>query len=147
MRVIVCGGRDFNDKAMLWNVLDGFCKSNGLCYPEDEHGNWLPKDFILIHGGARGADLLADDWGVHNFVCIEEHKAAWYKFGKAAGAIRNRAMLDQGKPDAVIAFPGGRGTADMVQQALCAGVKVFEVTTDGILTERRAHNAQESLDL
>lgn len=44
--------------------------------------------------------------------------------GKAAGPIRNQRMLDEGKPDLVVAFPGGRGTADMVRRAKAAGVPV-----------------------
>ena len=45
-------------------------------------------------------------------------------FGRSAGAIRNRDMLDTGKPDLVVAFSGGRGTADMVRRAGKAGVAV-----------------------
>jgi ABC-type sugar transport system substrate-binding protein len=39
-------------------------------------------------------------------------------------------MLDEGKPDIVVAFPGGTGTADMVRRARKAGVVVIEVTND-----------------
>lgn len=47
--------------------------------------------------------------------------------GKAAGPIRNQRMLDDGKPDRVLAFPGGRGTANMVKLAKAAGVPVHEI--------------------
>jgi hypothetical protein len=36
-------------------------------------------------------------------------------------------MLDDGKPELVVAFPGGRGTADMMRRAREAGVEVIEV--------------------
>jgi hypothetical protein len=36
-------------------------------------------------------------------------------------------MLEYG-PDLVVAFPGGRGTADMVRRAKAAGCEVLEVT-------------------
>lgn len=36
-------------------------------------------------------------------------------------------MIDEGKPDLVVAFPGGRGTADMVNKALAAGIKVIRI--------------------
>ena len=52
-----------------------------------------------------------------NGVVVEEFKADWDKFGRAAGPIRNAQMLREGKPDLVVAFPGGRGTANMVAQA------------------------------
>jgi UDP-N-acetylmuramoylalanine-D-glutamate ligase len=47
--------------------------------------------------------------------------------GRSADPIRNRRTLDEGKPDLVVAFPGGRGTAHMVSQARAAGVRVIEV--------------------
>ena len=73
---------------------------------------------VVIHGGARGADDLARQWGEIS-VGIEgvEFRADWTAHGKAAGMIRNQRMLDEGRPDLVVAFPGGRGTADMVRRA------------------------------
>ena len=53
--------------------------------------------------------------------------AEWKKHGKAAGPIRNRKMLQDGKPDLVLAFPGGRGTANMVELATDAGIRVMHV--------------------
>ena len=70
---------------------------------------------------------MARDWArtkpeVERFVC----HADWEKHGKAAGPKRNKRMLEW-KPDLVVAFPGGKGTANMVQQARQAGVEVIEV--------------------
>ena len=83
---------------------------------------------VVIHGGARGADDLARQWGEIS-VGIEgvEFRADWTARGKAAGMIRNQRMLDEGRPDLVVAFPGGRGTADMVRRARKAGVEVIEI--------------------
>jgi predicted Rossmann-fold nucleotide-binding protein len=53
--------------------------------------------------------------------------ANWPKHGKGAGFIRNQQMLNEGKPDLMIAFPGGKGTADMIEKAIKAGIKVIEV--------------------
>jgi len=50
--------------------------------------------------------------------------ADWSRHGKSAGPIRNRQMLIEGRPDIVVAFPGGKGTANMIKQAVEAGVKV-----------------------
>jgi UDP-N-acetylmuramoylalanine-D-glutamate ligase len=58
---------------------------------------------------------------------VETYEADWDTHGKAAGPIRNKRMLDEGKPDLVVAFPGGRGTANMISQARKAGVEVIEV--------------------
>jgi hypothetical protein len=45
-----------------------------------------------------------------------------------AGPIRKQQMLDEGKPDLVVAFPGGRGTAHMVRIARAAGIEVIEAS-------------------
>lgn len=90
---------------------------------------WLPPpDTVIIHGAATGADSLANRWAVVNWVRSEEYPADWKKHGAAAGPIRNQRMIDEGKPDLVVAFPGGKGTADMVSRAKAAGVRVIEVS-------------------
>ncbi len=113
MRVLVCGGRDYGDKAALFKTLDAYDAVN-------------PIDCV-IHGAARGADTLAGEWASERAICCDEYPANWDRDGKAAGPIRNRLMLTDGKPDLVIAFPGGRGTANMMQQAKAAGVAVREI--------------------
>lgn len=126
-RVLVCGGRNYNDKRMVYNTLDKLCEDRGWQSPKDEYGNWLPAYLSIIHGGATGADALADDWAVINWVPVMEYRAKWRAFGKAAGAMRNQQMIDEGKPTLVIAFPGGHGTADMVRRARKAGIETIEI--------------------
>jgi len=113
MRVLVCGGRDFNDWVKACGVFDS----------EDEH---LGID-VVIHGAARGADSLADRWARERGKPTLPFPADWHLNGRAAGPIRNQRMLDEGKPNIVIAFPGGRGTADMVRRARAAGIPVEEI--------------------
>jgi hypothetical protein len=60
-------------------------------------------------------------------VPVSAHPADWFSHGKAAGPIRNQEMLAMEAPALVVAFPGGRGTADMVRRARKAGVDVLEV--------------------
>ena len=81
----------------------------------------------LLHGAARGADqaiaAAADQLGWPQIAC----PAAWQQHGHAAGPIRNRQMLHQAIDQAtalplgagllVIAFPGSRGTASLLDQA------------------------------
>jgi hypothetical protein len=140
-RWLVCGGRDFgdlrigradprwNDRVAERNFVVGTLESiaherSGFYIP---HDNWLPSDIIIIAGGARGADECAIEWAVVNWCRFQEFPADWDKYGKAAGMIRNRQMLEEGKPDLVIAFPGGRGTAGMVTLARKAGVETIVV--------------------
>ena len=113
MRVLVCGGRDFDDWPLFCETLKRF------------------EIDIVVSGDAPGADTMALEWCEDAAVPLQRHVANWSEFGRAAGPIRNQAMLDEGKPDLVIAFPGGRGTADMVRRARAAGVKVIEVEKKG----------------
>jgi predicted Rossmann-fold nucleotide-binding protein len=111
MRVLVCGGRDYDD----WGEL---CERLALLHAD--------RDIkTIIHGGACGADRLAGKFaresdGIEEIV----FPADWNRYGVRAGPIRNRRMLDEGKPDLVVAFRGGRGTADMIRQAKAANVPV-----------------------
>lgn len=82
---------------------------------------------IVIHGKARGADTLADEWATANNIPRMPMAADWARHGRSAGPIRNGEMLFHGRPDGVVAFSGGVGTADMVRQARIAGVPVWEI--------------------
>lgn len=90
--------------------------------------NWLPTDIIIIEGGATGADSAAYDFAVCSFCQVEEYAADWKTHGKAAGPIRNQQMIDIGKPDIAVEFPGGKGTADMRSRLDKAGIKVLDGT-------------------
>ena len=97
MRVLVCGGRDYDG--------DGGCLSR------------LPvKPSMIIHGNARGGDTVGKLWAIRNGIHHAAVDALWDFYGKPAGYKRNAAMLIL-QPDYCVAFPGGSGTQMMV--ALC----------------------------
>jgi YspA, cpYpsA-related SLOG family len=114
MRVLVCGGRDYADRESVYNTLCDL--DSAPCGPIT----------CVIHGDARGADRLGMQWA-RDMGDIEDmaFPADWKLHGRAAGPIRNGEMLARGKPDLVVAFPGGRGTADMVAQAKRVGIRVM----------------------
>jgi hypothetical protein len=112
-RVLVCGGRTYNDRASLFDALDAAHEADPIS--------------CIIHGAARGADMLADQWAYVRGVPCERFPAKWDQHHKAAGPIRNQQMLVEGKPDAVIAFRGGDGTADMCIKAGNAGIPVTRI--------------------
>lgn len=112
MRLLVCGGRDFDDREFVFHALDKVHAKRPI--------------ECLIHGAARGADTLAADWALDRGVLCNAYPADWERDGRGAGPIRNQRMLDQGKPDGVVAFAGGRGTADMVRRANAAGLPVYQ---------------------
>lgn len=119
MRILVCGGRDYDDwdclDDNLWNIVEDI---------EDSNLSW--RNITVITGDAIGADWLARAWAKSYDCNYKGYPADWKTHGKAAGPIRNQRMLDEGKPDLVVAFPGGKGTQDMINRALKAGVKVIE---------------------
>jgi hypothetical protein len=81
----------------------------------------------LVHvGDATGLDECVRRWCERRRVPFTVHRADWIAHGKAAGPIRNRAMLTAAAADGatLVAFPGGRGTADCVRQARAMGVPV-----------------------
>ena len=109
LKVIVCGGREFADYQLLRAVLQSLNLS------------------VVVQGAARGADRLAAraarELGVETVSC----PANWDEYPRRAGIIRNREMLEH-EPDAVIAFEGGPGTANMVNIADKAGIAVYRIT-------------------
>jgi len=113
MRVLVCGGRDYSNKDRVFDVLDKLHDEAGIS--------------CVIQGGAKGADYFAAWWADKRRVPGETYAADWENQGSFAGPARNTRMLEEGRPDVVIAFPGGRGTSDMVRKARRAGVDVVEI--------------------
>ena len=118
MKVLVCGGRDFKDYEFIWETLDEILNPQNLP---------LPESVEIIHGGAPGVDSFAGDWACLNWIKESIYRPNWKSLGKAAGPIRNQQMLEEGKPDLIIAFPGGRGTEDMIGRAQKAGVEIRRV--------------------
>ena len=113
MNALVCGGRDFTNAHLMNEVLDGIHAATIIS--------------LVIHGGARGTDTLAGTWALWHGVDVQCYPAEWEVYGRAAGFVRNQYMLDVSLPDLVVAFPGGRGTADMVRRARASGVPVVFV--------------------
>lgn len=112
-RVLVCGGRDYSDVDRAYEILDAAHAANPI--------------ELVITGMAKGADSIALMWADEHRVPVKGYPADWVTHGKRAGPIRNQKMLDESKPHMVIAFPGGKGTFDMVRRAKKTGVPVIRV--------------------
>lgn len=111
MKVLICGGRNYRSYSVV----------------EREMKTIDAEIDCIIHGCATGADSLGSLWAELNGVSEWRFPAQWSRDGRSAGPRRNTLMLKVGKPDLVIAFPGGRGTAHMVRIAKKAGVPVREI--------------------
>ena len=120
MKVLVCGSR-----TMPWKLQELVLETiRGLD----------PRATLIIQGAARGADTFGKIAAIWLGVPWQEFPADWKKHGKAAGSIRNQQMLDEGKPDMILAFHPVSGctpgTADMIRRAVAAGLPVKVVTYD-----------------
>jgi len=112
-RILICGDRNWTDI----ETIENFIKS-------------LPPDTIIIHGNSRGADKIAKREAKKHGLTVKSYPADWNKYGRAAGPIRNKKMILEGRPDKVVAFHNdlskSRGTADMIRQAKKRGI-AFEI--------------------
>lgn len=115
--VCVTGGRTFSDH---WAV------NKVLSHIRDN----LPKDLNLyvLEGGALGADRACRNWAINNFVPVLTCEAQWTNNERAAGMIRNGWMSEL-PVDLLVAFPGGNGTAGMVDICTNKGIPIFHVSS------------------
>lgn len=107
MKVIIAGGRGFSS---YWAVCRAV-KDSGFKITE------------VVSGGASGADALGERWARDNGVGLKPFIADWKKHGRAAGPKRNAQMAEYA--DALIAMPGGKGTANMISEAKKRGLKIY----------------------
>ena len=121
MRLLVTGDRTWKDEGLIHAFLTIYADT----YP----------DLVIIHGGANGADSIAGDIAESMEIKTLEFRADWDRHGRAAGPIRNQQMLDEGKPNAVVAFhknlQSSRGTLDMVRRARKANLPVTWLDSSG----------------
>lgn len=130
MRVVIFGGRNFTHRRLLDAVLDRLHARLHFT--------------VVIEGDYKGVDRMAGDWARKRGLGDEKFPADWKLHRKRAGPIRNQAMIDQGKPDVAIGFPGGDGTRDMTVRARMAGIDLYtvEITKDW----GRIMNGQKRVD-
>lgn len=110
MKVIIAGGRNFNDYIMLKSACDAIL--SGI------------TEIEIVSGTANGADTLGEIYANENGYMIHRFPANWQQFGKSAGYIRNGQMAKFS--DILIAFWDGKskGTKHMIDLALQENLKV-----------------------
>lgn len=103
-KLIVAGGRDFNDASLLAFSINDL--ANGI---------YADKAISIVTGMAKGADSLGYYFAIKNNVVAYKFPADWTKYGKSAGMIRNKQMGDFA--DGLLAFWDGksRGTKQMIE--------------------------------
>lgn len=109
MKTIIAGGRDYQLTEDDWVFLGSLSITEVVC------------------GCARGADKGGELFGYHNDIPIKRFPADWDRYPRAAGHIRNRAMARYA--EAVVLFPGGRGTANMFKEAIKTRIVIYDQRT------------------
>ncbi len=128
VRAVVAGGREFDDKALLYATLDTlFVKQ----------GDMVPRSMEVMCGMARGADSLGEQWAVTNWAKLVEFPADWDTYGKAAGYRRNVEMAEYAAQVPgegwLVAFWDGvsTGTKHMIDLAFTYNLNVVVIHYDG----------------
>lgn len=125
MKILVCGDRNWYDRFLIWCVLKEYSECG--------------EPVTIISGGCRGADMLAESVAEGLGFDTLIFKAGWKRYGKAAGPIRNRQMIDE-KPDLVIAFHDymekSKGTKNMLDLAQKNGIEWIRIS-------HTSHNPEE----
>lgn len=111
MKVIIAGGREFNDSRIFVDALQ-------TC-------PFFEEITEVVSGGARGVDRYGEDF---SRVYLQKEpkifKADWDQYDNSAGPIRNREMANYA--DALLAIWDGKskGTKDMIEVARKQGLQV-----------------------
>lgn len=110
MKLAIVGSRKFND----YNKMCDFVLSKFK----------LEDIEVVVSGGAKGADSLAEKFANDNNIPISIKAADWKKYGKAAGPIRNKLIIEEA--DAVVAFPASdsKGTLHDIKLAQQMGKRL-----------------------
>src|SRR5688572_25033460 len=133
MIVLVCGGRNHSNYALIWDTLDQLHAERGITR--------------IVHGAGGNVDMSADAWAKSRKVEVKPYPADWTdisrpdavirirrdgaKYDAKQGINRNQEMLDKEDIALVVAFPGGPGTRDMVARSRRAGIDVMAIPDPG----------------
>lgn len=89
MTYAIIGGRDFNDYELVNSTMSQY------------------KDITsIVSGGAKGADSLGAKYAFDNDIKLITHLPDWEQYGRGAGFVRNKLIIDDA--DVVIAFWDGK---------------------------------------
>lgn len=124
-RIIICGGRHFNDYNALESLVDSVFVEKGLTNNEVE----------IVSGHCEGADMLGEMYAKNHGIVCKVFPAEWTKCGRAAGPIRNSQMIEYASESSipiVVAFvsPRTKGTLDTINKATKKGFSIFRHVYD-----------------
>ena len=149
--LMVTGGRDYNDAGVITNALSARIEHWATRYSNK-------RVFVVIGGAKTGVDEIIRQFCMKAGIAHAVIPAEWNneEFGKSAGVRRNQQMLDWFTPEEILVYPGGKGTADMLERARelrvmqvaakCppVPVAVLRVGEDGMIAEDAPRKADFS---
>lgn len=111
MIIAVIGSRNFSDYKLLESTLAS-----------------IPAITQIVSGGAKGADSFAEIYAKQHQLPLVVLKPDWKQYGKGAGIVRNRKIIEAA--DMVVAFWDGesKGTASSLAMAKTKGIPVKTIT-------------------
>jgi hypothetical protein len=113
MRLLVCGGRHFDDAALVEIVMSGIHAKTPIS--------------VMIHGGLPGIGFPAEAWARRNNVHVIRYPAN-FSLGKAGDSTRDLFMLEDSRPETLLVFPGGRRTSELLREAGWKNIRVMDVS-------------------
>ena len=110
-RIVIGGYRKFNDYKVFKDFVDS-------CIGDE-------NEITILSGHCKGVDLMGEQYAKEKGLLLEVYPAEWQKYGRAAGPIRNKQMVE--KADVVIAFtcPRATGTKNLISHAKKLNKKMF----------------------
>lgn len=113
MHLLIAGSRNYKDAEFIYSRIDLI---------RDNH--YITK---IIAGGATGVDQVAKEYAKEHNIPFEKYKADWDKYGKAAGPIRNKQMVDAADIILAIRYNYSPGTSNTLKLAKKAELKIYKV--------------------
>ena len=120
LHILVCGGRHFDDYDLLEKIIDDVVSQSGC------------NDIEIISGHCAGADRLGELYAERHNALSKIFPAEWKKYGKCAGPIRNKQMIDyisEFEHKIVIAFTSAntKGTKNTIALAKKTNIPIIEM--------------------
>ncbi len=84
MKLMVCGSRSITDSSWVFQQIDALLTEKQVSL----------DDLIIVDGGAKGVDTYAAHWANSKNVPIEWHRPDWARYGRGAGIVRNKQMVE-----------------------------------------------------
>ena len=123
LHILICGGRHFDNYKLLESIVINYLIQHEI----------KDKNIEIISGHCPGADLLGEKYSKEHNTALKIFPAQWKRYGKAAGPLRNKEMIEYLSSfdnKLVIAFigPNSKGTRNTIALARKLKIDVIEVT-------------------